>query len=278
MRNKISAPFADPRHGQICALSGLILLGMVIFAFEMPWWRPTTAVLVALSVQTVLARLMGWPFDWRSPLITSLSLTLLFRSDGPELVALAATLAIASKAVLRIDGRHFINPAAFAIVVMVLAFDGAWISPGQWGAEGWAVIFAVGAGIAVTHGAHRLEVPLTFLAAWAALSFGRALWLGDPMAIPMHQMASGALVVFAFFMISDPMTAPWHPVARAVWVCLAAMTGFALQVSWIVTAGPLFGLLAVCWLVPILNRLFPAPQHSWRPTNTQSPRKEQVHA
>ncbi len=278
MRNLTHTLFADPRHGQICALSTLILLGMGMFAFEMPWWRPAVAVSVALGVQAGLARAMGWRFDWRSPVITSLSLTLLFRSDGPELVALAAALAIAGKALMRVDGRHFVNPAAFAIVVLVLAFDGAWVSPGQWGAEGWAVIFAVGAGLAVTHGARRLEVPLTFLCAWAALSFGRALWLGDPMAIPLHQMGSGALVVFAFFMISDPMTAPWHPVARAVWVCLAAIAGFALQVTWVVTAGPLFGLIAVCWLVPILNRIFPAPRHSWRPTPLVSPKKEQVHA
>ncbi|MEO1493500.1 MAG: RnfABCDGE type electron transport complex subunit D [Pseudomonadota bacterium] len=278
MRGQISTIFADPRHGQICALSCLILLGMAVFAFEMPWWRPATAVVVALSVQAALGWAMGWRFDWRSPLITSLSLTLLFRSEGPDLVALAAGLAIASKTVLRIDGRHFVNPAAFAIVSLVLLFDGAWVSPGQWGAEGWAVIFAVGAGVAVTHGAHRLEVPLTFLVAWAVLSFGRALWLGDPMAIPMHQMSSGALVVFAFFMISDPMTAPWHPVARAVWVCLAAVIGFALQMSWIVTAGPLFGLVAVCWLVPILNRWFPAPRHRWRPIPFASPKKEQIHA
>lgn len=264
IRSLTRAIAADARHGQILALSGLILLGHLHFGFEMPLWRPATAVVTVLVTQFAIARLMGFIFDWRSPLITAGSLTLLLRTGGPELVALAAFLAIASKAVLRVDGRHFVNPATFAIAVVVLSFPGAWVSPGQWGTEGWAVVFGIGAGLAVTQSAKRLEVPFLYLASWALLLTGRALWLGDPLAIPIHQMGNGALVVFAFFMISDPMTAPWHPVARAAWVVLAAVAGFALQVSWVVAAGPIFGLVAVCWMVPILNRLFPAPRARWR--------------
>jgi hypothetical protein len=51
-----------------------------------------------------------------------------------------------------------------------------------------------------------------------------------------------------------------------------------LQVSWVVTAGPLYGLIAVCWLAPILNRIFPAPQHSWRAAPKHPPKQEEVHA
>ena len=107
--------FSDPRHGQILALSVLVLLGAWAFSFEMPLWRPVTAVCVALGVQAVGAWMMGLRFDWRSPVISSLSLTLLLRSDGPELVALAAAIAIGSKFILRIDGRHFFNPTALGL-------------------------------------------------------------------------------------------------------------------------------------------------------------------
>lgn len=267
---RISRAFADPRHGQILSLIGLVALGAWAFAFEMPLWRPATAVATALAVQFAASRIAGLPFDWRSPVISSLSLTLLLRTDGPALVALAALIAIGSKFVLRLDGRHFFNPTALAIAAVVVAFDGAWVSPGQWGAEGLAVIAAAGAGLAVTYGARRLEVPLAFLTFWALLAFGRAWWLGDPLAIPLHQMSSGALVVFAFFMISDPMTAPWNTGARLAWVGSVAVTGFLLQVNWIVDAGPIFGLVAMAPLVPVLNRIFPAPAARWRretPTN-----------
>ena len=251
----------------------LVLLGAWAFSFEMPLWRPATAVCVALAVQALGAWVTGLRFDWRSPVISSLSLTLLLRSDGPELVALAAVIAIGSKFILRFDGRHFFNPTALGIVAIVLIFDGAWVSPGQWGATGFAAVAAAGAGLAVTYGARRLEVPLAFLAFWAALSFGRALWFGDPLAIPMHQLSSGALVVFAFFMISDPMTAPWNLAARLFWVGAVAAVGFALQTTWIVTAGPIFGLVAMAPLVPVLNRLFPAPAMRWRPAPEQSNQK-----
>jgi len=255
--------FADPRHGQILALSTLISLGIWAYAFEMPWWRPITALSVAIGAQALVARVMGFRFDWRSAAISALSLTLLLRTEGPGLVALAAVLAIASK-LIRWDGRHFFNPTAFAIVLTALAFPDAWVSPGQWGTAGWIAVVGAGAGLAVTYGARRFEVPALFLAFWAALTFTRAWYLGDPMAIPLHQMSSGALVVFAFFMISDPMTAPWHPLARATWVGLVAFTGFTLQVNWIVDAGPLFGLVLMAPLVPVLNRLFPSRALTWR--------------
>ena len=48
----------------------------------------------------------------------------------------------------------------------------------------------------MTHRAGRAGVPFLFLAAWAGLSFARAWWLGDPIAVPLHQMGSGALLVF----------------------------------------------------------------------------------
>ncbi|MEM6663870.1 MAG: RnfABCDGE type electron transport complex subunit D [Pseudomonadota bacterium] len=268
--SSLKRTFADPRHGQIAALSCLILLGSIIYAFEMPWWRPITGLSAAIFVQWIAARALGWGFDWRSPTISALSLTLLLRTDGPWLVVLAALIAIGSKALIRVNGRHLFNPTALGIVITVLAFPGAWISPGQWGTAGWIVIAAAGCGLAVTYGARRLEVPLCFLAAWAALCFGRALVIGDPMAIPVHQMSSGALLVFAFFMISDPMTAPWNQRARITWVCVVAAIAFALQTSWIVTAGPLYGLVLAAPLVPLLNALFPAPVARWRPSSPAS--------
>ncbi len=263
-RLRASPVFADPRHGQMFSQGVLIACGVVWFSFEMQWWRPLAAVAAAVATQFLFSRILRQKFDWRSPVISALALTLLLRTDGPALAALAGVIAVASKALIRFDGRHFFNPGAFAIVVTVLLFDGAWVSPGQWGTTAWIAVVAMGLGMFVTGHAKRWEVPLIFLAAWAALSFGRALYMGDPMAIPLHQMQNGALVIFAFFMISDPMTAPWHPVARAIWLVIAAVVAFALQFEWVVAAGPIFGLVCVAPLVPLFNRLFKAPRAQWR--------------
>lgn len=256
----------DPRHGQILALSCLIGAGVLALSWEMPLWRPVTAISAALAVQALASWIVKVPFDWRSPLITAGSLTLLLRTDGPALLLLAASLAIASKFLFRVRGRHIWNPAALAIVAVTAAAPGAWVSPGQWGTEAWVILAAAGLGTLVTGRARRAEVPLLFLAAWAGLSVGRALWLGDPIAVPLHQLQSGALIVFAFFMISDPMTQPWHPGARAAWIGLVAALGFALQHAWIVDAGPLWGLVLAAPLVPLFDRLLPHPSAAWRPT------------
>lgn len=253
----------DPRHGQIAAVGMLVLAGAIWFGFEMPWWRPAAALGAALAVQWVAARAIRLPFDWRSPTITALSLTLLLRTMGWELAALAAAIAIGSKFLLRVGGRHIWNPAALAIVLVTSLAPGAWISTGQWGIGGWIAVFAAGAGLAVTAKAGRAGVPFLFLAAWGALSLARAWWLGDPLAVPLHQLGSGALLVFAFFMISDPMTQPWRPAARAFWVIAVAALGFGLQHGWVVTAGPLWGLVLMAPLVPVLDRLFPAPRKNW---------------
>ncbi len=253
----------DPRHGQILAVGSLALAGVIWFGVEMPWWRPVTALIAANLTQWLGSRLARIPYDWRSPTITALSLTLLLRTTGWELAALAAILAIGSKFILRIGGRHFWNPATFAIAVVTALFPGAWVSTGQWGVSAWIAVFAAGAGLAITRRAGRAGVPFLFLGAWAAMAFARAWWLGDPLAVPLHQLGSGALIVFAFFMISDPMTQPWHPGARAAWVIFTAGLGFWLQANWIVTAGPVWGLALSAPLVPLLDRLFPAPRKHW---------------
>lgn len=262
----------DPRHGQIAALSTLVLAGSVWFGFEMPWWRPAAGLAGALGAQFIASRLVGVPFEWRSATITALSLTMLLRTMDWQTAALAAALATGSKFVLRIDGRHIWNPAALAIVLVTTLLPGTWISTGQWGVGGWIVIFIAGAGLGVTGRAGRAGVPFLFLGCWAGLCLGRAIWLGDPLAIPLHQMGSGALLIFAFFMISDPMTQPWHTGARALWIAAVACLGFTLQHTWIVTAGPLWGLVLLAPLVPLLDRLFPAPRKTWTGPSLPQPK------
>ena len=132
------SPLAGPRYFQIGALSCLLAVNMTLIEFGA---RPVPSIVAigsALLAQWACTRLAGLPqLDLRSPLITGLSLSLLLRADAIWLYAAAAVIAIASKFVLRINGKHIWNPAGFAIVVLLLASNGVWISPGQWGTEVW---------------------------------------------------------------------------------------------------------------------------------------------
>jgi Na+-translocating ferredoxin:NAD+ oxidoreductase RnfD subunit len=57
--------------------------------------------------------------------------------------------------------------------------------------------------------------------------FRRAIWLGDPLAIPLHQLQNGAFLIFSFYMISDPKTTPNSRAGRVLFALLvAAGAGF----------------------------------------------------
>src|SRR5262249_56118432 len=118
--------------------------------------------------------------------------------------------------------------AGCAIVVLLLASEGVWISPGQWGTSVWLVSALAFAAILVLHAARRTDIALFFLGSHAALLFARAAWLGDPLAIPLHQLQSGSLLIFAFFMISDPRTTPDSRLGRFIFALSVALRGHYL--------------------------------------------------
>ena len=258
---------ADARHAQIAVLSTLIVLGIIVFDFNIPVWHVVGVLGSALAMQALCSWIVYAPFDWRSPVITAASLTLLLRTDQLAWSILAGVIAIGSKFVIRANGKHIFNPANFAIVVLALGAAGAWISPGQWGAAGWFAVTLAALGLMVTGKAKRWDVSLVYLASFAAILIGRALWYGDPLAIPLHQLQSGALLIFAFFMISDPMTTPNARPARVIHAMLTAAVGAFIVFDFYRADGVILALILTAPLVLILDKLFPADRAQWRPVH-----------
>jgi Na+-transporting NADH:ubiquinone oxidoreductase subunit NqrB len=253
----------DARIAQIAVLASLALWGTVALDFEV---APPAAVVTlgsALAAQLAGARLTRVPFDSRSALISGLSLTLLLRSDSLAWHALAAALAIGSKFVLRVRGKHFLNPTNFALVALLLASDHVWISPGQWGSGPLLAAAFVAAGGWVLRSA-RADATLAFLAAWTALLVGRALAHGDPLAIPLHQLESGALLLFAGFMLSDPRSLPDARPSRIAFALAVAGLAFVLRFRFFEPNAPLYALAAVSCATPLLDRFAPGVRFEWR--------------
>jgi enediyne biosynthesis protein E5 len=258
--------WSDARYFQIAALSTLLAINFVWIDFGAKPLHSALAITSALAAQAACSRWFGLPrIDLRSALITGLSLSLLLRADEPWLPAVAGIVAIASKFVLRIDGKHIWNPAGFAIVALLLTSGGVWISPGQWGASVWFGSLVAFLAILVLRASQRSDIALFFLGSHAALLVACALWLGDPPAIPLHQLQSGSLLIFAFFMISDPRTTPDSRLGRLVFALAVALLAHYLAFFMQMRPALYVALIALSPVTLLLDRLIPANRFEWTP-------------
>ena len=260
----------DPRLYQIVSLSMLLLYGLTWLHFDISLWQIAITLITALLTQYAGTRFYNLPaFDPKSPLISALSLCLLLRTDHLEVAALAAVVAIGSKFIIRWKDKQVFNPTNLALVVMIGSGLG-WISPGQWGQVAWFGFLIACLGSLVVTRAARADVTLAFLAFYVGLLFARALWLGDPLTIPLHQIESGALLIFAFFMISDPKTTPDSRTGRIIYALFVTLVALYVQFGFFRPNGQLWGLIACALLVPLIDRLLPAVRYDWsRPTTGQ---------
>lgn len=257
----------DPRVYQITVLALLLGYGLARLDLEIPPGQAVAILGTALLAQLVAGRLAGLPrFDPLSASISGLSLCLLLRTGEPWLAPVAALVAVGSKFLLRIRGKHVFNPTNFALVLLMLVTGQVWVSPGQWGSLAVFAFLLASAGGLVVNRAARADVTWTFLACHAALLFGRAWWLGDPLAIFFHRLESGALVLFAFFMLSDPRTTPDSRAGRMLFAALVAAGGHVAQVAWYRSDGLLWALALASLAVPLIDRWLPGPRYHWRPT------------
>ncbi|NNM01191.1 MAG: hypothetical protein HKO62_10610 [Gammaproteobacteria bacterium] len=249
---------SDPRWLQLVSLTVLLVYGVALLDFSIGAAQMAWTMAGALLCQYLAGRLAGLPrFDPFSALISALSLCLLLRTDIPALAGIAAVVAIGSKFLLRAGGRHLFNPTAFAIVTLTLLTDHAWLSFGQWGPVALWGLGLAGLGMMVVTRARRADVTLAFLAAFGLILLGRAAWLGDPLTIPLHQLQNGALLLFAFFMISDPRTTPASRRGRIVFGLTVAAVAASIEFGLHQPGGPILALVLCAPLVPLSNLLLP---------------------
>ena len=184
-------------------------------------------------------------------------------------------ITVASKFFIRIQGKHVFNPTNFGIVAMLLTGE-VWVSPGQWGNVAFfAFSMACLGGLVVTRSA-RSDVTFSFIAFYMALVFGRSLWLGEPMSIPIHRLENGALLLFTFFMISDPRTTPNSRAGRILFALLVACGAWYVQFRLFRTNGLLWSLAALSMTVPLIDRLLPGRRYEWSRPGIGSPAPREV--
>lgn len=264
---------SDPRLYQITALTGLLAYGLIGLGFGIGPAQVAVLLGVALATQWVCSRWWGLPkCDPRSALISGLSLCLLLRTNSLWLAAATAFVAISSKFFFRYRGKHLFNPTNIGLVAMMLATGSyVWVSPGQWGNAAFFGFLMVCLGGLVVNRAARSDVTLAFLGAYLGLVFGRSLWVGEPMTIPLHRLQSGALLLFAFYMVSDPKTTPDSRLGRILFASLVAYGAWYVQFRLFRTNGLLWSLALCSLTVPLIDRLLPGRRYAWPRPEPQAP-------
>jgi Na+-transporting NADH:ubiquinone oxidoreductase subunit NqrB len=254
----------DARIWQIAFQATLLTMGVVGRDFTLKPEQMLLCFAAGLAAQAFwVERLALRNVGWLSPMITCLGLSLLLRADSMWVHPLAAAIAITAKFTIRIGNKHVFNPANLGVIVALLAFPGAWVSPGQWGNDLAYALWFVALGGLVAQRARRWDISWCFLVAWLGLVGARVLWLGQPPTIWWHQLQSGGLLLFTFFMISDPMTIPNRAVARVGYAVAVAATAFAWQFVFFKPNALLWALFLCSPLVPLVDRLWPAPKARW---------------
>jgi Na+-transporting NADH:ubiquinone oxidoreductase subunit NqrB len=254
----------DPRLYQIFILASLLSYGVLLLDFEIAVDRAAAILAVALLTQHACTRLRKLPaFDPRSALISGLSLCLLLRTNSLALALIATVITIASKFIIRFNGKHLFNPTNFGIVATMLLTGQVWVSPGQWGNVAFFAFLMACLGGLVVNRAARSDVTYAFIAFYMTLVFSRSIWLGEPLAIPLHRLESGALLLFTFFMISDPRTTPSSRAGRIVFALLVASGAWYVQFRLFRTNGLLWSLAIVSMTVPLIDWLLPGTRYEW---------------
>lgn len=272
-------PRLDPRLYQIAFQAVLLSFGVLARDFTLRWEQMALAFAAGLATQILWTRRLGLPHvGVLSALITCFGLSLLLRADSLWVHPLAACLALSAKFVVRINGKHLFNPANLGVIIGIGLLPGAWVSPGQWGNDLAYAVWFVALGAIVTQRARRWDISWTFLACWLGLVALRVAWLGQSWNIWLHQLGSGALLLFAFFMISDPMTIPNRNTGRAIYALVVALVAFFWQFVLFKPNALMWALFVATPLVPLLDRWLPANRFVWRaPASSPAPDKR-LHA
>lgn len=256
----------DGRHYQIIYQFIFLLYGINYLEWDDDINKYLLAAGVCIALQLIGTRFTTKDYSSvKSALISALSICLMLKANLLTTVAIAAALSIGSKFIIRYKGKHVFNPTNFGIILTILITGDAWISPGQWGSQGMLLFLIGAAGFIVLLRVKRLDIAVMFLLTYLGLHFFRnVIWLGWPVDFFFHQLTSGTLLLFTFFMITDPVSTPSHPAARIIWASLIGVLAFFLSWKMQVHTAPVWALFFLSPLTIILDKIFVHEKFSWR--------------
>ncbi len=273
----------DARYFQILFQAIFLFYGILFLHWEASWLLYCTYFATSIITQLVFEYFLGKKqfnyyqrieFSFPSIIISSFGLSLLLKTNDYTIAALAAFISIASKYLIKINGKHIFNPSALGIVATILLTGKAWFSPGQWGSSAIILFGVCCFGFIVVTKIQKLDTSLAFLITYVVLIFARQIiYLGWPIDYFIQSISTGSLLLFSFFMITDPKTIPNNKWARVIWSAAIAMVAFYLSSFKFINGAPVYVLIFAQPIVPLLDKIFKAKKFEWKPLVNYQKRK-----
>ena len=218
----------DARVFQIVFLAALLTIGVLLRDFSLQPLQMILAFAAGLATQAFWLKRLGLQQKgFLSAIVTCCGLSLLLRSDALWAHPLAAILAMSSKYVLRVNGKHLYNPANLGVIGAITLLPGTWVSAGQWGSDLALAVWFLMLGTIVTQRARRLDVSWVFLSAFlslVALRVAYALIVALGAAAWQYLLFKPNALIWALFLLTPLVPAldrfcpaekfAWHPSPR----------------------------------------------------------------
>ena len=241
----------------------ILLAAHLSFGVLESYQRTALAIATAIATELFMGGLTygKWPHP-ASAYITGISVGILTRSPFYWPYVLISFISIASKYVLRLDGRHLWNPSNFGLsAVLFLAPATVSLLSVQWGNTIWPMVVIWILGTAIVWRVGRLHISATYVASFLAFSIVRSVVIGTPWLATVAPITGPMYQLFIFFMVTDPKTTVRSRSGQCVVVFFVALIEAILRLAEVVYA-PFYAL----FLVGPAALLF-----EWRRTGTGRP-------
>jgi len=283
----------DPRLHVAAVIITIHVLGQVTLGFRVTVPQILAAILTCAVMEIALTFRSAKAFVWpASAMLTGSGVALILRlvgqppndpwgTDGWYVFAVVAGLSLATKYVIKFRGTHIFNPSNIGLVVAFLVLGMTRVEPLDfwWGPLDLGLLLAyaviLGGGLAITRRLHLLPMAAVF---WVTLAAGLGLLAGSGHCMTANWafapvcgfdywrviVTSPEVLIFLFFMITDPKTIPGGQVGRVMFAFLVGISCALLMApqtdEWWTKVALLSGLVLVCALRPLLDRVVPAPK------------------
>ena len=227
-------------------ITSILLAAHLSFGVLESYQRTVLAIVTAIATELAMGRITyrRWPHP-ASAYITGISVGILTRSPFYWPYVLISFISIASKYVLRLEGRHLWNPSNFGVsAVLFLAPATVSLLSIQWGNTLWPMVVIWILGTAIVWRVGRLHISATYVASFLLFSLIRSVVTGTPWLATVAPITGPMYQLFIFFMVTDPKTTVRSTSGQCVVVFAVALVEAILRLAQVVYA-PFYALFLV---------------------------------